>query len=373
MSSVTVTVKDVAGNTATANASYSVTQPSGLVAGGIYFGGNADVRSDTINRTPPINIKGLQQYRSFADGSLYPGYQKTWIPPLVANGVWLNLVMELKHYGASNTNAQTFTVEGRTYTVPAPNMRYRLKIENALAYGYEQIYSGQADGLLHRLLYQLRSIPSGGRINIQIESEVDTDNNNATDAAPNVAVIENGVNYTRAQADARAVQAVTYIARWLKSPPNGIAPLPSGVTLSMGYAGQWSGLQGFINTHPESLMTYLDYMHMNTYNHSVNKTAEANFREILDWTSNLGPIGRSKNIIVSEFGSNAAFTPNQAGYMAQMPAALNKLNAEMVAAGRGRFVMTLWFGSNDTTWGVLSPKEAGLVALQQMLDTYPYK
>lgn len=369
--SVTITVKDAANHVASTTVNFTVT--ANKVNGGIYFGGNADVRPDTINRTPPINITGIQQYHSFADGSLYPGYQNTWLAPMVQGGAWLNLVMELKHYGAANTNAQTFTVEGKSYTVPAPNMRYRLKIENALAYGYEQIYSGQCDGLLHRLLAQLRAIPAGGRINIQLESEVDTDNANPTDAAPNVAVIENGVNYTRAQADARTVQAITYIATWLRNPPTGIAPLPAGVTLSMGYAGQWSGTAGFVNTHPDTLMSKLDYLHMNTYNHSANKTAEANFREITEWVALLGPVGRSKNIIVSEFGSSAAYTPNQAGYMAQVPTAINKLNSEMVTAGRGRFVMTLWFGSNNDSWGLLNPKEAGLVALQQMLNTSPYK
>jgi hypothetical protein len=225
---------------------------------------------------------------------------------------------------------------------------------------------GLLDGLLHRLLASLRSIPTNGRINIQIESEVDTANANG-------GTVENGVTYTREQSDARAVAAVMYVANWLRNPPKGIAPLPANVTLSMGYAGQWSGTGNFINTHPESLMAKLDYLHMNTYNHSQNWTAEQRFREITQWVGMLGPIGKSKNIIVSEFGSNANYTPNQAGYMAQMPAALIKLNGEMASANRGKFVMTIWFGSNNDTWGTLNPKEAGLVALQQMLDTSPYK
>lgn len=365
MSRITVTVTDAAGATSQSTVDYTVSTPQS-VAGGIYFGGNVDIRPDTINRTPPINITGIQQYRSFADGSLYPGWQKQWIADMVADGVWLNLVIELKHYGAANTNAQTFTVEGRNYTIPAPNGRTRISLDNALTYGYQQIYSGQMDGAIHRLLAQVRAVPTGGRINIQLASEVDTDNANG-------GTVENGVSYTREQSDLRAVQAYTYIANWLKNPPNGIAPLPAGVTLSMGYAGQWSGTQGFINTHPESLMSVLDYLHCNTYNHSSNWTAEARFREITQWAALLGPIGRSRDIIVSEFGSNAAYTPNQAGYMAQVPSAITKLNNEQVAAGRGRFVMTLWFGSNNDTWGTLNPKEAGLVALQQMLDTSPYK
>jgi hypothetical protein len=363
MSSITVTVIDSSGHSVGTIVNYTVNTK---VAGGIYFSGNADVRPDTTNRTPPISITAIQQYRSLADGSQYPGFQKQWVADMVAGGVWLNFVSEFKHYGAANTNAQTFTVEGRSYTVPAPNMRYRITLDNALAYGYKQMSDGLLDGLLHRLLASLRAIPAGKRINVQIESEVDTANANG-------GTVENGVSYTREQSDIRAVAAVQYMANWLRNPPNGIAPLPADVTLSMGYAGQWSGLQNFINTHPETLMSKLDYMHMNTYNHSSNWTAEARFREIKDWINSLGPIGKSKGIIVSEFGSNAAYTPNQAGYMAQMPAAINKLNGELQTAGRGQFVATIWFGSNNDTWGTLNPKEAGLVALQQMLDTNPYK
>jgi hypothetical protein len=364
MSRVTVTVKDAKNQTAQSTVDYIVSTPL-KVAGGIYFGGNADVRADTTNRVPPINITALQQYRSIADGSQYPGYQKTWIPPMVQNGVWLNLVVELKHYGATDA-VQNFTVEGKSYSVPRPNGRVRLTLDNALAFGYEQVWTGQIDGLLHRLLSQLRAIPTGGRINIQLASEVDTDNANG-------GVVENGVTYSREDADLRAVRAYKYIAKWLREPPNGIAPIPQGVTLSMGYAGQWSGIAGFKNTHPEDLMCLLDYMHCNTYNHSSNWTAEARFREIVDWSAQLGPIGRSKGIIVSEFGSNAAYTPNQAGYMDQMPAAMNKLNGELIAAGRKPFVMTIWFGSNNDTWGTLNPKEGGLQGLQRMLDTPPYK
>lgn len=360
MGRVTVTATDGSGNPSIALADYAVSTPQ-RVAGGIYFGGNADIRPDTAG----MNITGIQQYRSFADGSLYPGWNKQWVDALVSDGAWLNLVVELKHYGASSAGAQTFTVEGWNYTIPAPNGRTRITLDNALTYGYEQVFSGQMDGAIHRLLAQLRAVPAGGRVNIQLASEVDTDNANG-------GTVENGVSYDRHQSDLRAVLAYEYLAAWLKTPPAGIAPLPPGVTLSMGYAGQWSGVQGFINTHPESLMRLLDYLHCNTYNKSANWTAESRFREITQWAAQLGPIGRATNIIVSEFGSNSAFTPNQAGYMAQVPAAISKLNAEQVAGGRGRFVMTLWFGSNSDQWGLLNPKESGLVALQQMLDTPPY-
>lgn len=359
MTRVTVVVTDASGDSAQTAVDCTVLQK---VAGGIYFNNNADIAPDTHL----INITSIQQYRSFADASLYPGWQKQWVADRVTGGAWLNLVIEPKHYGAATTNAQSFTVEGRSYTIPAPNARNRITLDNALAYGYRQFSDGLMDGAIHRLLAQVRAIPAGGRINIQLASEVDTDNANG-------GTVEGGVTYTREQSDTRAVAAYRYIANWLRNPPPGVAPLPVGVTLSMGYAGQWSGTQGWINTHPESLMTLLDYLHCNTYNKSSNWTAEARFREITQWAALLGPIGRSRNIIVSEFGSNAAFTPNQAGYMAQMPAAIMKLNGEQASAGRGQFVMTTWFGSNSDQWGTLNPKAEGLTGLQQMLDTPPYR
>lgn len=367
MSRVSVTITDGAGNTRTIGADYEV---QSRVRGGIYFGNNADIRMDTVNRG--TNITAIQQYRSAADASFFPGYQKEWLLPLMSGGATLNMVAEVfKSYGGG-TGVQNFTVEGRSYSVPAPNMRYRLNIENALAYGYDQYMTGRCDGLLHRMLYQIRTnLPANANLVLQIESEVDT--NNATSTSDTtIGAIEDGISYTRAQCDVRAVEAIKYIVWWLRNPPAGIAPLPSRVKFSMGYAGQWSGTNAFFRTHPESLMSLLDYMHMNTYNRSGNRTAYVRFREIADWIDRLGLIGRTLPIIVSEFGSNAAFTPNQAGYMAQMPSAITQLNSELRAIGRGQFAMTIWFGSNSTEWGVLSPKEEGLVALKTMLATPPY-
>jgi hypothetical protein len=368
MGRVIVSARDSQGNISPQTyADYSVVNPTKLVvAGGIYLGGNGDVRPKTIDRTPPTNIKGLQQYHSFADGMVYPGYQRAWVGTMVDSGVWLNLVMELKHYGAPNV-IQTFTVEGKAYRVPMPDgtIQRRPGMVFPLAYSYDQVTTGAIDGLIHRLMAQLRGITGNKRVNIQLASEVDTDNEFGVSIGASI--------YTREQADIKAVAAYQYIVNFMRNPPNGIAPVPSGVTVSLGYAGQWSGIPGFLRTHPESLMAQLDYMHMNSYNHSANWTAEARFREIVTWTRQLGPIGRSKNIIVSEFGSSAAFPTGQAGYMGQVPAALTKLNAEQVARNEGRFVMAVWFGSRDSSWGTLSPEEEGLAALQKMLDTSPFK
>jgi hypothetical protein len=362
MGRVTVTVKDISGATARSTVDYVVTPK---VAGGVYFGGNADIRPKTINRNPPMNIGGIQQYRSLADGSQYPGFNKQWIADLVADGKWLNLVTELKHYGAT-LGAQTFTVEGKAYTVPTPQGTVQRRPDTTfpVAYSYDQVLNGEIDGLLHRLLAQLRTKPANGRINLQLASEVDTDNEFGTSHGSTV--------YSREESDVKAVAAYRYIATWLRRPPSGIQGIPNGVTLSLGYAGQWSGIPGFVRTHPEGLMEQMDYLHMNSYNRNGNWTPERRFREIITWQGNLGPIGRSKDIIVSEFGSPAANTPNQAAYIGGVPAAIQKLNTEQTLVGRGRFVMTMWFSSRDPAWGLLNPEEAGLAALTEMMNTSPY-
>jgi hypothetical protein len=364
MATITITARDQVGAMAKSTVEY-VIQDTLRVAGGVYFGGNADIRNRTTDRSPSMRIGGIQQYRSFADGMLYPGYQKAWISSMVDSGVWLNLVTELKHYG-SPTGTQTIMVEGRHYIVPAPvgTVQRRPGTTFPVAYSYEQVLNGDCDGLIHRLLAQLRAVPAGGRVNIQLASEVDTDNEFGTSHGSSF--------YNREESDMLAVKAYEYIADWLRTPPSEIQGIDRGITLSLGYAGQWSGITGFVRTHPESLMSKMDYLHMNSYNRRGNWTPERRFREIIAWQSSLGPIGRAKDIIVSEFGSPAANIPNQAAFIRGMPAAITKINQEQYEAQQGRFVMTLWFSSRDPSWGVLSPEEDGLVALTEMMDTPPY-
>lgn len=336
---------------------------SPVIIGGLYLGGNSDIRPKTINRG--MHIGGIQQYRSLADGSQYPGYQKQWVDDLVQSGMMLNMVVELKYYGAA-TGAQVFTVEGKTYTVSAPvgTIQRRAGTKFPVAYSYQQVLNGQIDGLLHRLLVQVRNGVGIGNINLQLASEVDTDNEFGTS--------HGAIVYNREDSDQLAEAAYSYVAEWLRNPPSGIVGISRSVTLSLGYAGQWSGIAGFLRIHTERLMYSMDYLHMNSYNHSANWTAEQRLWEIVEYQQNLGPIGLSKNIIVSEIGSNANWPGGQSYFIGQIPAAIDRVNREQRAKNVGQFVMVLWFGSRDRTWGLLDPEEAGLVALTNMMNTPPF-
>lgn len=357
MGRVTVRIADSTGNFSETFVDYQVGKPAASVAGGYYIGSNGDVRPDTVNRG--MNLRGLTQYRSFADGSIFPGWQRDWIKTLmVENNVWPNYVLELKHYGASNQNAQSFSVDGVSYTVPAPNMTIQQRPGTTWpkAYGYGQVLSGQCDGLFARALLQLRTMPAK-KINIQLASEFDTDHEFGT--------TENGVSYTWAESDARALAAVKYIVTFFKS-----RGVPSGVTFTVGMAGQWNR-PAFIRMHPEDLP--VDYMHFNVYNHGESRTAEYRFKETLSWVrTDLGPKMRKLDIIVSEWGTNANWAGGQAAYISSVPAALKKINAEQAARLEGQYVMTNYFSSRDRTWGLLDPKEAGLTALKSAYDQEPY-
>lgn len=357
MGTVLVRVRDKQGNISETSSDYQISS-SAKVAGGYYIANNGDIRPDTVDRG--MNLRSLTQYRSFADGSIFPGWQKDWIKTLMTtNDVWPNYVLELKHYGAANQNSQTFTVDGVSYTVPAPSMTIQQRPNTTWpkAYGYDQVTSGQCDGLFARALYQLRSMPVGKKLNVQIASEFDTDHEFGTTEA--------GISYTWAQSDSRAVLAAKYIMNYFRS-----RGIPSQVTFSVGMAGQWNK-PSFIRMHPEDLP--VDYMHFNVYNHGESRTAETRFRESLNWIrSDLGPNMRKLNILVAEWGTNKNWVGGQAQYLAEVPAALKKINLEQLVRAEGQIVMTNYFSSRDSTWGLLDPKEAGLAALSQAYSSYPY-
>ena len=245
MPRVTVQVRDAAGNTATAAADYSLGQP---VLGGYYLSGGADPTADMAGG----NFRSLTQYRSFADGYIFPGYNRPWLVNLGRAGVQMNMVLELKHYGAPNHGPQSFTVDGVNYTVPAPSMTIQQRPGTTWprAYGYGQVIKGQCDGLFARALSQYRTLGFG--VNIQLASELDTDHEFGT--------TEDGKAYTWAESDARAVQAMNYILTWFKA-----RTLPTGTTFSVGLGGFDRAC--FQRTHPESLMSRLDYLQWNAYAH----------------------------------------------------------------------------------------------------------
>ncbi|QGN47430.1 hypothetical protein ACN26Y_14815 [Micromonospora sp. WMMD558] len=344
MPRVTVTVRDNGGRTATATATYTIAPP---VLGGYYLSGNADPTADMAGG----NIRSLTQYRSFADGYVFPGWNRPWLVDLGKAGIKINMVLELKHYGAPNTDAQTFTVDGVRYTVPAPAMTIQQRPGTTWprAYGYSQVLAGQCDGLFARALSQYRTMGFG--VNIQLASELDTDHEFGTTEA--------GKAYTWAESDARAVQAVTYIVNWFKA-----RGLPAGTTFSVGVGGFDRAC--YQRTHPEALMAKLDFLQWNVYATDPTHTALARFRRTKDWAvADLGPVALSRPVLIAEWGVRAAEIPDQAAWIRTVPAAVAALNAE-----RGpRIVRTNYFNSG---WGTLSPKATGLAALKTAYATRPY-
>jgi hypothetical protein len=327
-------------------------KPRPVVAGGYYVTSNGNMQNDTINQG--MNLRSFTQYHSLAEPALIPGPSHDYLKDYGKRGIWGNYVVEFKHYGISNTGAQSLTVEGIKYNIPAPNMLIQKKSPNVLnkAYGYEQIWSGQCDGLLHRLLVQIRNM-GNIKFNVQIASELDTDHE--------YAMTENAREYTWAQADERAVRAVAYVVDYLRS--KGVQP---GVTFTVG-SGGWDRVS-WKRTHPESLMAKLDYIQWNVYRRSPSQTAYDLFNRTKLWTeADLGPVAKSKDIIIAEWGTPANFL-DQGIYIKTVPAAIKKLNNESVS---GYFVMTNYFNSNDA-YGTLSPKQGGLDALKTAYSQNPY-
>ncbi|MFI9642489.1 hypothetical protein ACIG87_20930 [Micromonospora sp. NPDC051925] len=344
MPRVTVIVGDHGGRTASAAVDYTVVAP---VWGGYYLSGNADPTADLVGG----NFRSLTQYRSLADGYTFPGYQKTWLLSLGRAGIALNMVLELKHYGNANTGAQTFTVDGATWTVPPPSMTIQQRPGTTWpkAYGYGQVLAGHCDGLLARALSQYRTMGFG--VNIQLASELDTDHEFGT--------TESGVSYTWAQSDARAVQALTYVVNWFRA-----RGLPAGTTFSVGAGGFDRAC--YQRTHPEALMARLDFLQWNVYATDPTHTALGRFRRTRDWAvADLGPVALSRPVLIAEWGVRVAEFPDQAAWIATVPAALTRLNAE-----RGpRITRTNYFNSG---WGTLVPKDAGLAALRAAYASRPF-
>jgi hypothetical protein len=344
MARVTAQVRDAGGHTATATATYTI----GLrpVLGGYYLSGNADPTADMAGG----NFRSLTQYRSFADGYIFPGYNKPWLITLGQSGIQINMVLELKHYGAPD-GPQSFTVDGTSYTVPAPAMTIQQRPGTTWpkAYGYGQVVAHQCDGLFARALAQYRTLGFG--VNIQLASEFDTDHEFGTTEA--------GVAYTWAESDVRAVQAVNYILTWFKA-----RTLPAATTFSVGVAG--FNRECFQRIHPEPLMTRLDFLQWNAYGTNASHTALARFRRTKDWAvADLGPIALARPVIIAEWGVRVAEIPNQAAWIATVPAAVAQLNAE----GGPLIARTNYFNSG---WGTLTPKATGLAALRAAYATPPY-
>lgn len=346
---VNVTVKDKNGNATSTQVPVIQNNPT-PVRGGYYLSGNGDMTSD-ING---MNLKAFTQYHSFAELVMVPGTGKDYLKTLGTRGILGNYVCELKHYGNSNTGAQSFTLDGIRYNVPAPNMVIQKRAGTTFpkAYGYEQIWTGQCDGLLHRLAIQVRNM-GVMPINIQLTSELDTDHEFGT--------TEGSTNYTWEQADTRAIRALIYMIDFIKS-----KGIPASTTFSVGMGG-WDRAS-FKRIHTEALMAKFDYLQWNAYRRAANQSAYDVFKRTKLWSdADLGPIAKSKNILVAEWGTPSSLN-DQAAYIRTVPAAIKKLNDESTT---GKIIMTNYFNSNDA-YGTLNPKAAGLAALRDAYLTEPY-
>jgi hypothetical protein len=345
MPRVTVRVAYADGGTASAVADYQI---GAAVLGGYYLSGNGDPTADMAGG----NFRSLTQYRSFADAHTFPGWRKEWLVPLIRGGVRVNMVCELKHYGAPTTGPQTIVVDGTTYQVPAPAMTIQQRPGTTWprAYGYGQVLAGQCDGLFARALAQYRAMELP--VNIQLASELDTDHEFGTTEA--------GRSYDWATSDARAVAAMSYVVDWFRA-----RKLPPGATFSVGVGGFDRAC--YRRVHPESLMGRLDFLVWNVYATHPGHTALARFRRTKDWAvADLGPVALSRPALIAEWGVRVAEIPDQAAWIATVPAAVAQLNRE----GGPRIARTNYFNSG---WGTLSPKAPGLAALAAAYATHPYR
>ncbi|SIN13088.1 hypothetical protein SAMN04489832_3265 [Micromonospora cremea] len=263
----------------------------------------------------------------------------------------MNMVLELKHYGAPNSGPQSFTVDGTSYTVPGPSMTIQQRPGTTWpkAYGYGEVLNGQCDGLFHRALAQYRTLGFG--VNIQLASELDTDHEFGT--------TEGSRAYTWAESDALAVQAMNYILTWFKA-----RTLPAGTTFSIGLGGFDRAC--FQRTHPEALMSRLDFLQWNAYATNANDTALSRFRRTKDWAvADLGPVALSRPVIIAEWGVRSARSRTR---RPGSPPSRRPWPSSTPSAGHGSSGPT-----TSTPGGApLSPKAAGLAALRAAYATRPY-
>lgn len=292
-------------------------------------------------------IESLTQYHSMADASVFPGYQKPWITAL-NDSVELSYALEFKYYGAT---VGPQTINGKT--VPAPNAHIQKRDgTGAVAYGYGQMTSGALDPILDRINSQIKTMVNGRpnlRINWQIASEVDTDHEFGTDEA--------GTNYTPAQSDPRAVQAITYMINYLRD-----HALPENVTFTIGMAGIWR--DRWLGMHPPSLAWIVDGgLQYNAYNHSVpSRTPYQVFNMTKAWTiADLSKKWQSKPIVIEEWGTPSS-QGSQAAWLAQVPAAIARMNSEPGP----KIERMNYFDSNDP-WGTFIPRAEGEAAYAKLM------
>lgn len=308
---------------------------------GYYRSGNGAPSSGVVG------IESVTQYRSMADGSVWPGYQ-SWTTAL-PDDVERTYAIEFKYYGAT---VGTQTVNGKTVPAPAMHIQKRAGTTFPVAYGYGQMTSGALDPLLDRMNAQLKTMVAGRpnmRVNWQIASEFDTDHEFGTDEA--------GTTYTPAQSDVRAVQAITYMVNYLRD-----HGLPEQVTFTVGMAGIWR--DSWLRMHPPSLAWIIDGgLQYNAYNHSTpGREPYVVFNMTKAWSvADLSARWLQKPIVIEEWGTPAS-QGDQATWLAKVPAAIVRMNSEP-----GPDVVRLNYFDSNPPWGTFDPRERGEAAYTAMM------
>ena len=311
---------------------------------GYYGTGNRDLTADMAAIG---NVEAITQYRSMADASVFPGWNKAWITAL-PDEVERSFAVEFKEYGAAHGPQ---TINGKTVPAAAMHIQRRSGTTYPWAYGYGQMMNGELDPILDRIITQLKTTTAGRpamRINWQIASEFDTDHEFGTDEA--------GVSYTWAESDVRAVKAITYLINYARD-----HGLPDNVTFTVGMAGIWR--DSWKRMHPPSLAWLVDGgLQYNAYNHSVpSRDPYVVFNMTKAWTvADLSSRWNSMGIVMEEWGTPSS-QGGQSDWIDRVPAAIERMNSEPGP----KVVRMDYFDSNDP-WATLIPRPRGQAALSRM-------
>lgn len=329
---VTLSVRDAAGNLTTQDVIVKEQETAPSVLGGYYKGSGANIYPDTIDRG--MNLGAHTTYRSFADGSIFPGYNKQWTVDLMNRGVHMNYVLEWKFYGNSGSSALGI--------IPRATMQQRPGTTWPKFFGWSQVLSGECDPLMDRAITQLNTLPVP--INVQFTSERDTDHE--------FGITDSGVSYSWVEADELAVEGIEYCINYFKT-----HGAPAGTTYSAGIGG--FNKAAFLRSYVPSV----DYLQYNAYNHNGWRSPLTVFKTCYDWINELPASARSKPIIVAEWGctypnSAAPSNENQRTWNTSVASALAQLPKIKIAN---------YFNSG---WGTLNAE--GLNGLIECYSKKPF-
>lgn len=279
----------------------------GKPVGGWYKGGGADITA--LAASSKANIKGHTTYLSLAQfGPGQKGVQtRAWEDAFARAGGLLNVVVELKQYGAAAPSV-----------VPAPNGVMTFQTGQKY-WSWTQVLAGDLDPLLALMAASLAACPYF--LNVQICSERDTDHQKGGTAG--------GQSFTWAQLDKLGVDGVGYILSFLRQ--GGVR----NCSFSAGIGGwdQASFTRSFV---PE-----VDVIQFNAYNHGAWTAADKVLGKAYGWAEAWYPTDLP--MFVAEWGCQPdSGTNKQADWIKSVPAVL------------GDFPRIEFMSYFDSGWGTLN-------------------